>query len=339
MPSLSHFIASRQPHWAELEDLLARSEGNGLQHFDANHIERLGRGYRQVMSDLAIARRDFPDDQLTQWLNGLASRAHLRLYRAPAPSWRRLGRFFWTDFARRFRAARGYLLVSALLLFGPALLAYFAALLDPTLREALVPVELRRTMESGRTWTDIEPNLRPGMATLIFTNNIQVAFLAFAGGVVFGLGTVYVLVSNGLMLGSVLGAAQSYGVAPLLWSFISPHGYLELTCIVIAGAAGLMLGEALLRPGLLLRREALARAARRAIELVVGAAPVLVVAGLIEGFVSPSDIPMGVKIAIGLMAGCLLYGLLLSVGRPLRQSAASLARREVVRVDTKYRPP
>jgi uncharacterized membrane protein SpoIIM required for sporulation len=315
MPSLSHFSATGQPHWAELEQLLARSEGNGLRSFDAEQIEALGRVYRQVVSELAVARRDFPDDQLTLRLNDLAARAHMRLYRAPAPSWRRLGQFFWTDFARRFRAARAYLAISALLLFGPALLAYLAALLDPTLREALVPAQLRNTMASGRTWTDIEPSLRPGMATLIFTNNIQVAFLAFAGGVLFGLGTVYVLVGNGLSLGSVLGAAQFYGVAPLLWSFMSPHGYLELTCIVIAGAAGLMLGDALLRPGLLLRREALARAARRAVELVLGAAPVLVLAGFTEGFVSPSDLPMAMKLAIGPLAGCALYALLLTVGR------------------------
>jgi uncharacterized membrane protein SpoIIM required for sporulation len=315
MPSLNHFIATRQPHWAELERLLARSEGNGLRDFDAATIEALGRAYRQVISDLAIARRDFPDDQLTAELNSLAARAHLRLYRAPAGSWKRLGRFFWTDFARRVRAARGYLGVSAALLFGPAVLAYLAALLDPTLRDALVPEELRQIMESGRTWTDIEPGLRGGMATVIFTNNIQVAFIGFAGGVLFGLGTAYILVSNGLTLGSLLGAAQFYGVAPLLWAFISPHGYLELTCIVIAGAAGLMLGDALLRPGLLLRREALARAARRAVELVLGAAPVLVVAGLIEGFISPSDVPVPIKVAIGPIAGAVLYTLLFTVGR------------------------
>src|SRR5947207_6506157 len=288
MPSLSHFIASRQTRWAELERLLARTDGNGLRNFDAEQIETLGREYRQVMSDLSIARRDFPDDQLTLWLNGLAARAHLRLYRAPAPSWRRFGQFFWTDFARRFRGARRHLAVSALLLFGPAALAYVGALLDSTLRDALVPAQLRSVMEGGRTWTDIEPSLRPGMATLIFTNNIQVAFLAFAGGVLLGLGTVYVLVSNGLALGCVLGAAHFYGVAPLLWSFVSPHGYLALTCIVLAGAARLMLVDAMLRPGLQLRREALARTSRRAVELVIGAAPVLVVAGLIEGFVSPS---------------------------------------------------
>src|SRR5438309_428279 len=183
MPSVSHFSATRQTRWAELERLLALSQGNGLRGFEAEQIEALGREYRQVISDLAIARRDFPDDQLTLWLNGLASRAHLRLYRAPPASWRRLGRFFTVDFARRFRAAGPYLLVSAVLLFGPALVAYIGALTDATLREALVPARLRQVMQGGRTWTDIEPSLRPAMATLIFSNNIQVAFLAFAGGV------------------------------------------------------------------------------------------------------------------------------------------------------------
>jgi uncharacterized membrane protein SpoIIM required for sporulation len=205
------------------------------------------------------------------------------------------------------------------LLFGPAIVAYIGALIDPTLRNALVPAQMRQVMQNGRTWTDIQPAMRPGMATLIFTNNIQVAFFAFAGGVLFALGTVYVLVTNGLLLGGVLGAAQYYGVTPLLLAFISPHGYLELTCIVIAGAAGLMMGDALLRPGLLMRREAVARAARRAVELVMGAAPVLIAAGLIEGFVSPSELPLWLKFLIGPSIGAVLYWLLLTVGREKRR--------------------
>src|ERR1700687_5704145 len=124
MPSLHHFTASRQPRWTELEGLLARSEGNGLRSFNADQLEAFARAYRQVVADLALAQRDFPDDQLTWWLNGLAARAHLRLYRAPAPSWRRFGRFFWTDFARRFRAARPYVRAAAVLLFLPAALGY-----------------------------------------------------------------------------------------------------------------------------------------------------------------------------------------------------------------------
>ena len=311
-------MASRQATWAELDRLLGRVEGGGLRSFRADEIQALGRAYRQVVSDLAIARRDFPDDQLTLWLNTLAARAHLRLYSAPPPAWRRLGQFFWTDFARRFRGAWRYLALSAALLLVPAIIGYLGALLDPRLREALVPARLQQVMQQGRTWTDMAPELRPAMATFIFVNNLQVSFLAFAGGVLCGLGTVYVLVNNGLLLGAVLGAAQWYGVAALLWGFISPHGYLELTSIVIAGAAGLMLGGALLRPGLMRRRDALTEAARRAIELVLGAGPVFVVAGLIEGFVSPSELPAWVKLAFGPLAGVMLYTLLLSVGRERR---------------------
>src|SRR3954451_25482537 len=118
MPSLAHFTAGRRATWTELEQLLARSEGAGLRSFEARDVEALGRAYRQVISDLAIAQRDFPDDQLTQSLNTLAARAHLRLYRSPAPSWRRFGAFFWTDFARRVRHAWPYLIVAAVLLFG-----------------------------------------------------------------------------------------------------------------------------------------------------------------------------------------------------------------------------
>src|SRR5262249_38055007 len=156
------------------------------------------------------ARRDFPDDELTAGLNALASRAHLRLYRAPPATWRRLGAFFTTGFARRLRAARGYVAVAAALLLLPAAWAYAGALLDPGLRQALVPADLREVMERGRTWTDISGPLRPTMAALIFTNNIRVSFLAFAGGVPAGLGTVLVLVGNGISLGAIFGAAQYY---------------------------------------------------------------------------------------------------------------------------------
>ena len=297
-----------------LAHLLARSEGNGLRSLSAAEIEALGAAYRQLMSDLAIARRDFPDDQLTASLNALAARAHLRFYRAPAGSWRGLGRFFTVEFARRLRAAGGYLLVAALLLLVPAAWAYVSALHSETLRAALVPPQLRAVMERGQTWTDLPPAARPAMAALIFTNNIRVSFFAFAGGVLFGAGTAYVLVANGLFIGAVLGAAQWYGVGLALGAFVSPHGYLELTLVVIAGAAGLMLGDALLRPGLRRRRDALTLAGRRSLALALGAAPLFVLAGLIEGLVSPSGLPAEIKLALGplvwasVMAGLLWLG-------------------------------
>lgn len=315
MPSLGQFIAARRSAWAELEALLARGEGNGLRSLTAEELDALGRRYRQVVSDLAIARRDFPDDQVTDALNQLAARAHMRVYRAPGGSWARIARFLTIGFALRFRAAGGYVVLAAALFFIPAIWAFLAALVDAELRDVLVPERLREIMSRGQTWTDIESTVRPAMAAVIFTNNLQVSFLAFAGGVFFGLGTAYVLLSNGLSIGSVLGASQYYGVFPLLGGFVATHGFLEITSILIASGAGLMLGNALLRPGLLRRRDALTVASRRAVELVLGAAPVFILAGLLEAFVSPSEAPTPVKVVLGAGLGLALLAFLLLAGR------------------------
>ncbi len=305
-----------------LESALDRAGGNGLRRFSADDLDQLGRDYRQLVGDLAAARRDFPDDQVTAALNALAARAHLRLYRAPTGSWSRLLAFFAVGFPRRVRAAWPYVAVAALLLFVPAIWGYLAALLDPGLRALLVPADERSLLERGRTWTDVEAVLRQLTSALIFTHNLQVSFLAFASGVLFGLGTVYVLVANGLQIGAVLGAAQYYGVAGLLGGFISAHDYLEIASILIAAAGGLMLGESLLRPGLLRRRDALTRAGRRALELVVGAAPVFVLAGLVEGFVSPSELPVELKAIVGPLLGLGLLAFLLFSGRKTKSSGA-----------------
>jgi uncharacterized membrane protein SpoIIM required for sporulation len=316
-------MASRQASWARLEGLLERTAGNGLRDLSAQELEELARGYRRLMSDVAVAQRDFPEDELTASLNALAARAHMGLYRASAGSWRRLGSFFWTGFPRRFRAAWPCVLLSALLLFGPAVAAYVAALVSAEARAALVPASLLEVMARGQTWTIIAPEARPLMASVLFTHNIRVSFVAFAGGLLAGLGSVLALGLNGLMLGAVLGAAQYEGVLPLIGSFVAPHGYLELTSIVIAGAAGLMLGYAELHPGLLRRRDALARAGRQAVELVLGCLPVFVVAGLVEGNVSPSDLPTPAKLALGPALWLALLAFLLLSGRRRRTTPST----------------
>jgi uncharacterized membrane protein SpoIIM required for sporulation len=153
------------------------------------------------------------------------------------------------------------------------------------------------------------------MASFIMTNNLQVAFLAFAGGTLFGLGTALVLVWNGLSIGAVAGLASLYGLGPELADFVAAHGGIELSVIFIAGGAGLRLGHALLRPGLLPRRQALTGAARRAVRLLFGCVPLLVVAGTIEGFLSPSPLPTGLKLAVGAGSTAVLYAYLLLAGR------------------------
>ena len=325
MPSLAQFIATRREDWARLEALLARSEAGGLRRLTAAELDELGRGYRRLVSDVALAQRDFPHDQLTASLNALAARAHLRLYQAPGGNWRRLVRFFALGFPTRFREAWRYVAVAAALLLLPAIGGYAATFSSEAAREALVPVGMRDVMERGETWTRIPGELRPAMAVMLFTHNIGVSFFAFSGGIWAGLGTVYTLLFNGLFLGAVLGAAAHYGVGHLLADFVSSHGYIELTCIVVAGAGGLMIGHALLRPGALRRRDAVTHAGRQAVELVLGAMPVFVVAGLVEGNISPSALPTEVKLALGPLLGLGFFAWVLLAGRARRRPALARA--------------
>jgi uncharacterized membrane protein SpoIIM required for sporulation len=291
--------------------MLLDRAGSDPRRLEAFEIERLSQLYRQVVSDLALARRDFPRDQVVEYLNGLASRAYPLVYRAPVGSWRRLGQFFLEEFPARYRAA-GWFVLAAFLLFAlPSVAGCFVVLADPPLAEEILPPGVTRVVREGRLWTEIPGILRPLAASTIATNNIQVSMMAFAGGILLGTLTIYVLVFNGLLFGAIFGYTHLYGLDGKLAAFVSPHGYLELTVIFIAGGAGLQVAWAILHPGLLGRRDALVRAGREAVLLVIGAAPILVLAGIIEGFISPSSLPDPLKLVFGPLTGIALHLFLL----------------------------
>jgi uncharacterized membrane protein SpoIIM required for sporulation len=204
----------------------------------------------------------------------------------------------------------------------PALASFYVAYRDPTAGAALMPgIEdrIQDIRDKREWWKELNDGNAAG-ASMIMTNNIQVSILAFAGGTLLGLFTLYVLAQNGLMLGIVAGAAQSLGFATNLWGFVAAHGVIELSVIFIAGGAGLQLGWSVIRPGLLTRRAALLLAARRAAQLLLGCIPLLVVAGTIEGFISPSALPLAVKLAVSFTSGVLLYSYLLLAGRDRRRA-------------------
>ncbi len=298
------FITKKQKTWTELEELLGNSRNASL-----SQLNRLGYLYRRITSDLAVARRDFPQDRCVSYLNVLASRAHSRIYQTSPFTRGTLWRFLHLGFPALFRENLNFI-GTAFLMFTIAFgAAYWIALTLPVLAEQIVPEDTVTHIKQldQQAWNSTSAENRNLFASFVMTNNIRVAFFAFAGGILFMAGTVYILVTNGILIGAVAGLCHANGIALTLWSFVSPHGYIELTTIFIAGGAGLKLGYSLIAPSLFTRKRALANAARTSIQLLGGCVVLLVVAGTIEGFVSPSGLSDLFKIGFGAVTGILLF--------------------------------
>ena len=309
------FLNKKQPIWSELEASLKRARRYRANKMSPTQLDRLGYLYRRVTSDLAVARRDFPDDGCVPYLNALASRAHAGIYQSP-PLKRNTIRHF---FPRRvpgtlFRSNLRVITAAFLMFVIGFIVAYWIALENQALAEKLVPQHLVETIHDKEMWTDVPALHRNLFASFVMTNNIRVAFAAFALGITFMVGTMYILAGNGILIGAVAGLCHVHGLALPLWAFVSPHGYIELTTIFIAGAAGLKMGYALIAPGLLTRKQALTDAAKVAVQLIGGCVVLLVMAGVIEGFVSPSSLPPIVKLGFGFATGVLLFCYLFLMG-------------------------
>lgn len=315
----AHQLFRQQRHqWLRLSDLLDLAQQDARK-LTPQQVEELSRLYRGAAADLALARRDFPQDDVTRYLNQLVARGHATIYQEEPLALNRLRRFAGSGFPQAFRRLLPYFLIAAALFIIPGILIGLVAAWNPTAAQQLLPPQVQDLVpmiEEQNLWTDIPVSDRPYTSAFIMRNNIQVIFLAFAGGVLMGLFTLYILVLNGMLIGGVTGLTAHYGVGFDLWTFVIAHGVIELSVIFMAGGAGLALGWALLRPGLLSRRDALSQAARLAVRIIIGAVPLLVIAGLIEGFISPNEtIPWFMKWIVGLASGVVLYSYLLLGGR------------------------
>ncbi len=309
----AEFIEKKQQSWNELEELLNKS-----RNANAQELNRLGYLYRRVTSDLAVARRDFPQDRCVIYLNELVSRAHSTVYQTSPLKRGSLLEFLRFGFPTVFRENL-YFIGAAFLMFVLAYAgAYVSALRSPEFVESLVPEGyVTHIKELGQNkWNSTSAEARNLLSSYVMTNNIRVAFMAFAWGIMFMVGSVYILVYNGLYLGAIAGLCHVHGAALALWSFVSPHGYIELMTIFIADGAGMKLGYSLIAPTTLTRKQTLVNAAKTAIKLLGGCVFLLVIAGIIEGFVSPSDLPNAVKIGFGALTGILLFTYLFGMKSP-----------------------
>ena len=315
---VDEFYQSSKGDWEALSHLLDRSQRD-MRGMSESQVRDLARLYRAATSDLALAQRDFPRNEVAVYLNQLVARAHAVVYRSEPLALKRLWRFAAAGFPRLFRETRTFTFIAAVLFLIPAIASGIGTYVEPEMATLLLPPEAHRLIgivEDKELWIDIPVEKRPYASSFIMTNNIRVSFLAFASGLTAGLMTVWVLFMNGLIIGTLTGLTASHGIGFELWTFVIGHGVIELSVIFISGGSGLMLGWAILRPGLLRRRDALAQAARKAVYLLLGAVPWLVVAGTIEGFISPNeDIAIPVKWGVGIVSGIFFYGYLLLAGR------------------------
>jgi uncharacterized membrane protein SpoIIM required for sporulation len=313
------FVARNRERWERLSRLVERAQGNGIRRLAPDDLEALGEGYRAATSDLALARRDYPDHPVAAYLNQLVARAHATVYRGrPTPAMSVAG-FLGATVPRAFRALWPFILAACLLVVAPAIVNGVLTYRDPGALEWTLGDEAREIvplLERGQLWIDdaLPPEERPAASAFIMTNNIRVSLAAFAGGASAGLFTLYILLVNGLQLGGLLGLTFAYGLGWRLVNFVAGHGVIELSVVFMAGGAGLRMGWAILHPGALPRRDALILATRQALALAAGAVPLLVVAGAIEAFISPLFNPL-FSAAAAVVSGALMYGWLLLGGR------------------------
>jgi uncharacterized membrane protein SpoIIM required for sporulation len=316
MQPQERFVRERKRAWQRLEHLLGRLDRSSLRRLHREEVRELGRIYRRTASDLAIARAESRDPRLVNYLNSLVIRAHGRIYRADAEGGRRLREFFTKTFPQTFRRTWRYtaLAFAVFLVFG--VVGYLGTWYDPEFSELIgVPPAKRFEIVAGqRWWQDLNSANQIG-SSVIMTNNIQVMFYAFAFGALLGLGTLYVMAMNGALNAAVLALVYRAGYGHELVSFMVGHGVIELTCIFLAGGAGLLIGSAILLPGDLSRGDALKTRGLEAIRLIAGCVPLLIIAGIIEGFISPTPINPAIKFGIGITTGLALYSYLIFAGR------------------------
>jgi uncharacterized membrane protein SpoIIM required for sporulation len=312
------FIRLREKDWKRLQFLIDRHRGR--MPLSAAEVRELGALYRAVASDLALARRDYPGQRVTLFLNQLLTRTHSAIYQQDVTDLRQVARYFTHTLPNTFRQTWLFTLAAFLLFMIPAFVGYRLAYADPNVAEPLGLSEQRAMLANHDIWTNIPVSQRPYASAFIMSNNIRITILAFGGGVTWGLFSAYVLATNGLTVGAVLGLAAHYDMGQTLFGFMLAHGVLELSVVFLAGGAGLQLGWALLNPGRYSRRDALGLAARRAVTLVLAAFPLLTIAGVIEGFLSPSNASLGVRVGVGLASGIALYTYLLLAGRQVKQT-------------------
>ncbi len=315
--TLGAFVRKNRPRWQRLDEMLGVIESRGPRRTTLPFLHELSSLYRDTTSDLAFAQTYYRGTTLLLFLHQLVARAHNQIYRPHRVTPGETARFFFSEIPQAVRRHLQAVAWSAIIFLMGIAVGLSAVQFDERAASIILPNEVLNSIYSGRMWTgdifSVVP--APVASTFLFTNNITVALLAFAGGLSFGVITTLLLFQNGFMLGVAFKLCADYGLLGGLFGFIAGHGVLEISAIIVAGGAGLVVANALLNPGAHSRADALSQQGRSAVRMAVACIPALVTAGCIEAFVSPSAAPIWFKAALGLTLGLSFWGYLLLRGK------------------------
>jgi len=295
----NQWLHKRRPYWERLATLLAQAEAEGVRNLTRAELEETVLLYRQVAADISTLRQDATARSYAEHVNQLLARAHHIIYSSRRTSFKNILRFLRDEYPAIVQRNMRYVVLALAVSVGGAALGAVLTLARPQFMRTFLGPAMVATIERHEMWTHSVVAIAPMASSAIMTNNLSVCFTAFATGIVFGLGTLYMMFFNGLLLGVVGAACQQHGMAVDLWSFVAPHGSLELPSIILSGAAGFRLAHGVLFPGIYKRRDAIALAGAEATRIVAGIIPLLVIAGTLEGFFSPRDLPVWLKFTVG----------------------------------------
>ena len=307
--NIQRWIARREPNWKRLDSLLGRVEKKGLKSLQASEIKDLASLYRSVSADLARARTHQVGSTLVQDLQILTSRGYNQIYQGSRhQEWQGLIEFYRWGLPAVIQKTWAYITAATALFFLGYLVAWWYTWQDPVFMSLIVPEGIiHQVRDEGELWMGSIVGIEPLASSSITINNLQVSFAAVAGGITAGAITAFMMAYNGLHIGAVAALVTQNNLAYPFWAFVFPHGSLELPAIFFAGGAGFLIGKAILFPGQYTRADALRVYGSLASQLVFGIVPMLIIAGTIEGFFSPSPlIPSPIKY----LAGIILFALL-----------------------------
>jgi uncharacterized membrane protein SpoIIM required for sporulation len=310
--NIQRWIARREPNWKRLDALLKQVEKKGLKSLPASDIRELASLYRSVSADLARARTNQVGNTLVQDLQRLTSRSYSQIYQGSRrQEWQGVVEFCRWGFPAVVQETSGYIAIATGIFLLGALIAWWFSWQDPVFMSLVVPESLiEKVRDRGELWMGSIVGIEPLASSSIMINNLRVSFAAVAGGITAGAFTVFLLANNGLSIGAIATLVGQNNLAYPFWAFVFPHGSLELPAIFFAGGAGLLIARGMLFPGKYTRVEALKFYGYKAAQLVFGIVPMLVIAGTIEGFFSPSPVvpdPLKYLAGIGLFTLLVMY--------------------------------